>query len=105
MGSEMCIRDSEIVIEISKIATTLSYTAPTQLRSKSARNLVCKQTSFLVHNARGSTDEFHLKVPVTDGEIAAAVAILCIELLKDVALLAPQVYYTVSLHVSPKNAL
>ena len=51
----------------------------TQSKNKSARNLVCEQTSFFVHNdnARGSTHEFHLQVPVTDGEIAAAVAILC----------------------------
>ena len=54
----------------------------TQLRSTSARNLVCEQTSFLVHNGRGSTQEFHMQVPVTDGEIAAAVAILCVEMLK-----------------------
>ena len=61
---------------------------------------MCKQTSFLVHNARGSTHEFHLLVSVMDGDIAATVAVLCVE-----ALLAPQVYYTVSLDVFPKNAL
>ena len=68
---------------------------------------MCEQRSILVHNdnARGSTHEFHLQVPVTDGEIAAAVAVLCVELLKNGALLAPHICYTVSLHVSPKNAL
>ena len=43
---------------------------------------MCEQKSFLVRNGRGSTHEFHLQVPVTDREIAAAVAILCVELLK-----------------------
>ena len=77
----------------------------TELRNKSARNLVCEQSSFLVHNARGGTHEFHLQVPVTDGEIEAAVAVLCVELLKNGALLAPHICYTESLHVCPKNAL
>ena len=66
---------------------------------------MCEQTSFLVRNGRGSTHDLHLQVPITDREIAAAVAILCVELLKNWALLAPQVYCSVSLHVSPKNAL
>ena len=66
---------------------------------------MCEQSLFLVSNGRGSTHEFHLQVPLTDREIEAAVAILCVELLKNGALLAPQVYYTVSLHVFPKNAL
>ena len=66
---------------------------------------MCEQSSFLFRNGRGSTHEFHLQVPVTDGEIVTADAILCVELLKNGALLAPEAYYTVSLHVSPKNAL
>ena len=65
----------------------------TQLRNTFARNLVCEQTSFLIHNARGSTHEFHLQVQVTDAEIEAAVAILCVELLKNGALLAPHICY------------
>ena len=66
---------------------------------------MCEQRSFFVRNGRGGTHDFHLQVPVTDREIAAAVAILCVELLKNGSLLAPQVYYTVtvSLYVFPKN--
>ena len=64
---------------------------------------MCEQSSFLVCNGRGSTHEFHLQVPATDREIAAAVAMR--RDAKNGALLAPQVYYTESLHVCPKNAL